>query len=209
MERARGSSSGKGTVTAATALLLLSGCHAPSAQGTQDSTVVTDMNTAMAPALATPDPEAVARAQAEQERTVRIESIQRVLRDDSSIGHTADAAAQAQAMRAINLDGVPDDFRVAYVTHIQAWEDCAAIDRALRQLSSQEASDQALGRSLLATILGTSDTPLADLQGAIDQARARRREASDQVEATFQVVERTAASYGANLPAPSVTGNTM
>lgn len=57
------------------------------------------------------------------------DAIERVRRADIRAGSAGSVPATWAAVRAIDLSGTPDDFRLAYRRHVSAWSDRAAVER--------------------------------------------------------------------------------
>jgi hypothetical protein len=190
--------------TAALGTLALAGCDRGSQQANAGD--VGNIPTTPPP----PSPEDIARQQEEMARQQRVAAIERILRADQDANRLGDSRRVAPAMRAIDTTGAPDDFRSAYLVHVQAWEDAARVDAVLADLNSEETARNAVGLSILATLLGADATPIGDLTEALATARARRTTAGENIRSTFQEVERIAVAQGAQLQqASSPAGNNM
>jgi hypothetical protein len=126
-------------------------------------------------------------------------AIERVLRADASAAGGADGPGETAAnMRAIGLEGCPDDFQDAYLRHVEAWERSASV--------YAEADDWveefAPGRGTAEDALFTTNMP----EGVSPEGEARRRaiqlsraNAQDAIESTFEAVQRVAAKHGARV----------
>lgn len=140
---------------------------------------------------------------AAQQAEAREREIERILGEDAHAGALGSASLTASAMRAINIDNAPQDFREAYLAHTQAWEDYARADEQLRYLNSQAASDEAWRRWWIATFRGSDDTPVTDLEAAKARMRDRRSAADETIRTSWQLVERIAVANGARVPRPA------
>jgi hypothetical protein len=190
--------------TAALGALVLSGCGQQSQQANAGSVG----NGPVTPPGPTPDE--LARQQEEMARQQRVAAIERILRADQEAGRLGDSRRIAPTMRALDTTGAPDDFRSAYLVHVQAWEDAARVDTVLADLNSEETARNTIGLSILATLLDADAHPIRDLTEALAAARARRTTATEAIRSTFQEVERIAVAHGAQLQsAPSPAGNSM
>src|ERR1700761_5092079 len=121
----------------------------------------------------------------------------------ASTESNGDYTLLTQAMRRIDLSKCPTDFATAYLDHIHAWEDAAKIQRARKELNSDENVKSTLFLSLWSDIFNTKDTPITDALEASNELRRKAAEASEKIRITFQDVEHIAVSYGGTLPAPA------
>lgn len=64
------------------------------------------------------------------------------------------------SMRKVDLSNCPDDFRVAYVQYMQAWEQAAKVQKAKAELDSE--ADAAAAAGFLATLFSSDATPWSD-----------------------------------------------
>lgn len=144
------------------------------------------------------DAERLAR---QMQAEVFIENIERVFTEDQLVANTnSNRSTIAQEMSEISLDGTPNDFRVAYVDHIYAWEKIGKLDDLLKNLQSEKRMNDAAAEGVLATIFGSDASPFSDHLSTIKELKSRRPEFSEQVSITFQTLKRIAAQYGAKLP---------
>lgn len=124
-------------------------------------------------------------------------AIERVLEADRNANSMLDRHSEiAGEMRSIDLEGCPEDFRDAYLRHVEAWERSAGV--------YVEADDwvekYAPGRATADDALYTTNLP----EGVTPEGEARRRaiqlsraNCQEAIESTFEAVERVAARHGA------------
>lgn len=124
-------------------------------------------------------------------------AIERVLEADRKASSEAAGPSETVAnMRAIDLEGTPEDFQDAYRQHIEAWERTAEA-----QVRAEEwVAKFAPGAATLHDALYETNLPVE----ISDEAQSRRRSiqlyrasAQDAVEKTFRAVERAAEKHGA------------
>ena len=59
-----------------------------------------------------------------------VKNVERVLNEDAKTAAGANSIAEiVSRMRAIDLDGCPQDFTLAYISHIHAWESAILVER--------------------------------------------------------------------------------
>ena len=136
------------------------------------------------------------KAKAEQLARYKL-AIEKALQMDLLTGTHA-TSEHTQNMRSIDLSDCPSDFRVAYMAHIHAWDEAAAVMAANDKLDSNEDSDAIAGG--LATIFGSSATPWQDHLDAKENIRRLAAQADADIKSTFNQVELVAAAYGARVP---------
>jgi hypothetical protein len=152
------------------------------------------------------DPEAERRARlAAQQAGYRL-AIEDVLARDRAIGPVPNDTRVA-IMRAIDLSRTPEDFRVAFVDHIHAWEGYARADRAIASLKQDE--DLAAAAEVVSWIVGSQESPYLSYADAMNRLVAVRNQADTDVNATFQKVERLAARYNASITGQGSVSNAM
>ena len=89
--------------------------------------------------------------------------------------------AYTQGLRIIDMSGCPRDFQLAYLDHIQAWE----------SLARSRASVDVLGPLIELFVLKTIPN-IPDNSG--------EQQINDEIEKTWDEVERIALSYGVKVP---------
>ncbi len=124
-------------------------------------------------------------------------AIERALYEDSLTGHEP-TYSHTESMRRLDLSACPDDFRVAYVRHIHAWDTVAAVQQAKAKLDSEE--DTAALAGLFATLADSAETPWTDHLQAEQKAAYLQRVVNAAVVSTWHDVEDVATRYGARLP---------
>lgn len=137
-----------------------------------------------------------AKAKAEQLARYR-SAIEKVLQMDLLTGTHA-TSEHTQGMRSIDLSECPLDFRVAYMAHIHAWDEAAAVMAANDKLNSNEDSDAIAGG--LATLFSSDATPWQDHLNAKANIERLAAQADADIKSTFNQVEILAAAYGARVP---------
>ncbi len=142
---------------------------------------------------------AAVAAAAESER-LRI-GIETALIQDVSAGGFNSAAQTVKAMRAIDTTNTPAEYRAAYVTHIQAWEDVARLKASWEAIDTDENNGIILVASVACAMLDCPATPIADRIEAEREYNRRLVVAQAQVTTSFREVERIAVSHGARMPA--------
>lgn len=123
-------------------------------------------------------------------------SIRAVLSADAATASITDVTARAGAMRAIDLTGCPQEFSVAYIKHVGAWERSAQIENALAELNSRESALVTVGASFISKQLGIGATPIVDHLRESQRLSALRQEAANEVSLTFNQVEAVARAFG-------------
>jgi hypothetical protein len=128
--------------------------------------------------------------------------ISAILQQDAAIVPAAngDDTAVATEMRRLDLSQCPSDFATVYVDHIHAWDRSAEIQRALTMIGSADNTKKVLIETALQKIFGSDHNALSDALEQETALKAAAVEASKQIKATFDEVERVAVSYGARLP---------
>lgn len=126
-------------------------------------------------------------------------AIERVHEADrlSSLG-TSGPGEVVVNMRAIDLQGCPDDFQAAYRLHLAAWERSAGVYGEARDWVETFAP----GRATPDDALYTTNLP----EGVSPEGEARRRaiqlaraNAQDAIESTFRALQSVAAKHGARV----------
>lgn len=140
--------------------------------------------------------EETARARVEQLAHYKL-AIEKALQMDLLTGTHA-TSEHTHGMRSIDLSDCPADFRVAYMAHIHAWDEAAAVMAANDKLNSNEDSDAIAGG--LAAIFGSDATPWQDHLNAKENIGRLAAQADADIKSTFNQVELLAAAYGAKVP---------
>ena len=138
-----------------------------------------------------------AREQQAAEQAKFKTAIEKALHEDSLTG-AEPTTGHANAMRSVDLQECPPDFRVAYMKHIHAWDEKAAVHNAKVQVDAQEEDAAAAGA--LATLFDSSETPWNDHLQAEQELQKYENVASADVRSTFEEVEEVASKYGAKVP---------
>lgn len=137
---------------------------------------------------------------AEEQKAAYAANITALLQADHDISGSGDYTEYSTAMRKLNLSGCPTDFAAAYVDHIHAWEEAGLIQRAQKQLNSDENIKATIVASVLADLLGADAAPIHDAAEAEAELKKGMENALLKVRETFNKVEHLAANYGATLP---------
>lgn len=127
------------------------------------------------------------------------DAITHVLLQDQKIGAASDANFQTygapkavqimtSAMRGINLNDCPTDFRQAYILHIQAWDNFG-------QYAARTPSDPPEG-----FVSGFLNGLAGEMDGGITRMQRTSAALSQDIKNTYFHIERIAISYGATLP---------
>jgi UDP-N-acetylenolpyruvoylglucosamine reductase len=124
-------------------------------------------------------------------------AIEKALHEDALTG-TAPTSAHTAAMRKVDVTDCPQEFRVAYMNHIHAWDERAAVNQAKVKLDSEE--DPAALAGMIASLFGSDAEPWGDHVRAEQEARRLEAIASSDLHSTWQEVERIASKYGAQVP---------
>lgn len=130
--------------------------------------------------------------------------IERVLLQDVRSFQGAESVTQLVAkMRAINTDGCPNDFRAAYLAHIHAWDEMAAIEQQWQAHQQQGTSGAVLIESFVRGFLGDPFGKTTELIAEGNQLQLRYSAAQQSIKTTFDRVQEIAVLHGAQLPAVS------
>ena len=124
-------------------------------------------------------------------------AIEKALHEDALTG-AEPTTGHANAMRTVDLQECPPDFRVAYMKHIHAWDEEAAVHNAKVQVDAQE--DDAAAAGALATLFGSNESPWSDHLQAEEELKKYEAAATADIRTTFQEVEEVASKYGARVP---------
>jgi TPR repeat protein len=127
--------------------------------------------------------------------------IQSVLREHvATLARTTTIQQVVTGLRAIDTSDCPTDFRVAYIDHIQAWEEIADVEQKLKRHSAQNDSVvpylEAIVRGFMGDPFGKSDEVKAD----INKIDANVEAAQKKLKQTLNYVERVAITHGATMP---------
>jgi hypothetical protein len=121
-------------------------------------------------------------------------AIERALHEDALTGHEPSLDHTA-AMQKVDLSGCPEDFRVAYTNHIQAWDQAGKVHQAIVDLNNNG--------DLAATakeVFGPDAAPWSSREQAASELTRLQKAASDDIHATFLKVGAVATKYGAQVP---------
>jgi hypothetical protein len=128
-------------------------------------------------------------------------AIQSALSQGATTGSGATSVAEVVGrMRAIDTSGCPNDFRIAYVTHIQAWEEMAVLEEEAIKLKNERES---FGAFLEAFLRGVMMDPFGKVNDEMTAQRDLQRRAQAvqrDIQLTFSRVEQVGVAYGASLP---------
>lgn len=109
--------------------------------------------------------------------------IERVLLEDARASQAGNPAAVVSRMRAIETSACPDDFRDAYVTHVQAWDKRSRLVPAARAVGRPiDGFWDGVGKFAGAVVVGIAEA-----------------QASEEITQTFRQVERVAVRHRATL----------
>lgn len=123
-------------------------------------------------------------------------AISRVLAADAAVQKTSDQAIYSQ-QSAIDMSGTPSDFAAAYYSNTKAWEKAAQVQSAIAKLKSDDSMGPAVIGGILATALGSDQTPFSDQIRAIQQLEDYRKgEVNELISSSWQEVEKSAISHG-------------
>lgn len=124
-------------------------------------------------------------------------AIEKALHEDALTGKEPTSGHTA-AMRQVDLTDCPQDFRVAYMNHIHAWDEKVTVNQAKVKLDNEE--DGAAVAGLLAGLFGSNATPWSDHVRAEQEVQRLDAVASSDITSTWQQVELIASKYGAQVP---------
>ena len=134
-------------------------------------------------------------------RNAAARSIEVVLKADAVTTQGAKSVTDVvNNMRSIDLTNCPNDFRVAYVTHIHAWEALAAVEQKAISLESDANSGAAMAESFIRGFFGDPFGKSAELFAAQTQLQRDAQAASLSIKQTFETVEVIAVGHGAKMP---------
>jgi outer membrane murein-binding lipoprotein Lpp len=127
-------------------------------------------------------------------------NIERVLKQDQGTTQKATSVATVVARkRAINLDGCPQDFTLAYIAHINAWESLLAVEEEAKAFDANFNSGEAMIEAFLRGMVFDFGI-LSEARAAQDRLRANYQKALAEIRQTFHRVEEIAVKHGAKLP---------
>ncbi len=187
------------------AVLMFSGCTDSTSQ---PATSPTQEPSGLLHAREEAESQRFAEQKAEEERNLRQQqaysrAITELLQEDARNSRTSTDYTQiASGMRRLDLSQCPRDFAVAYVDHIHDWEKAAEIQKLRKELLSDDNVNSTIIAEGLRDIFG-SEHDAHPIESAVDaekQLKAAGVDASAQITASFNVVERLAIAYGATLP---------
>jgi len=120
--------------------------------------------------------------------------IEEVLNRCAEIGRKASSMQMAEASKAhyiaasfqeIDVSGCPEDFRVAFQAHVNAWQ----------QFQMAAANNNVVNNVIVGAVAGVTNDPSGIGQIQNDEASAR-----DAVNQTYYRLTEIAAAYGARIP---------
>ncbi len=133
-------------------------------------------------------------------------AIQSVLSKNAKTSSGASSVADVVVrMKAIETSGCPNEFRVAYLSHIKAWETMAVVQQQAIELKNDHSSG---GSYVDAFIRGAILDPFGkpnEVRAAGGELGNQAEEANQQMRATFNQVEQVAEAYGASRTALTIT----
>ena len=124
-------------------------------------------------------------------------AIEKALHEDSLTGKDP-SDDHVAAMRKVDLSGCPQDFNVAYVKYIEAWQLAAKVQKAKAELDNE--ADAAAAGGILATLFGSDETPWSDHLQAEARIAQLNLDAVSQIQSSWNTIGEVAAKYGAQLP---------
>ena len=128
-------------------------------------------------------------------------AIERVLQADvMSKANARSVAEVVSRMNAIDLDGCPDDFKSAYLTHIHALESMADVEQRVIALKADSESGAAMVESFIRGFLSDPFGKANEIASASDQLQRDYQTSSKEIRETFNRVQEIAAAKGAKLP---------
>jgi hypothetical protein len=132
---------------------------------------------------------------------VNVGAVESVLKKDATTGTGATSVAEVVTrMRAIYTSDCPNDFRAAYLAHIQAWEAMAEVEQ---QASAFKSDREGAGDFVEGFVRGFLGDPLGkanEIRDAQTQLQRNYQAAREQVRQSFNQVQQIAVAYGAELP---------
>jgi hypothetical protein len=135
-----------------------------------------------------------------------VANIERVLKEDSTTTAGAKSASEVVSrMRAISHDGCPQDFKLAYLDHIRAWESMVAVEREALALDANFNGGGAMVEAFMRGMVFDFGM-LPELRAAQDRLRTNYERASTEIRNTFHRVQENAIRHGASLPKPRPSG---
>lgn len=141
----------------------------------------------------------VAEEKAAKER-VRT-SIETVLREDARAPKGAiSVAGIVERMRDIDLSRCPEDFRLAYLDHIHAWESMRDVERDAIAFRNEANSDGVMVESFIRGMLGDPLGKAKEIGAAQSELQREYQAARSEIRESFGRVEDIAVQNGANLP---------
>lgn len=131
-------------------------------------------------------------------------AIQRVLAADSLTTRGASSAAEiVRRMQAIDLDGCPTDFQIAYRRHTRAWESYAGVELQAQQFMDANGFwrnfTEGFIRGLLLDVGGISRR-MSELSAEEQRILSEARQAQQSIADTWGAVEDVALSHGVKSP---------
>lgn len=134
----------------------------------------------------------------EYQSATRIES---VLQQDRTVTvGTQSVAEVVRRMRAIDLNGCPNDFKSAYLAHVHAWELLADVEREVNVYLEENDTAAVIVESLIRGFLGDPLGKANEITSTENELQRSYKFASRQVLDTYHRVEEVAVAHGANLP---------
>lgn len=124
-------------------------------------------------------------------------AIEKALHEDALTGKDP-TPGHVAAMRQVDISDCPQEFRTAYMNHIHAWDEAAAVAQAKAKLDHDE--DAAAFAGALASLFNSDATPWSDHLRAEQEAERLTAVASKDIASTWQEIENLAGKYGARLP---------
>lgn len=176
-------------------LFFLAACNSGARSNTFTDTIQTT------PTVVQPQNAQQLEEQQSQQKEAYKSAIASVLEQGAEIGkqHPNDYGAVASGIRQLDLSGCPRDFAVAVVDNLHAWEYADKIQQALSNLTSDDNEKRVVIKSLLEKITGSDRTSLDDLADAKKVLRDELGVAYNNIDQTYNEVEKIAVAYDVAL----------
>ena len=101
-------------------------------------------------------------------------------------------------MRGVDTSSCPNDFRAAYLSHIQAWEVLAEVEQKARKLKNESESARAFVEAFVRGLIMDPFGKANEMRAAENALEREAQAAKQQVMTTLNQVEQCALAYGAS-----------